>query len=344
MKVAKQTSFLLVLLLIGFGGMSVEASPVMDDDDKKKKAKKTTVHTQATLKAALLYEQPAVLPVGGNTFPEKVKKKRSVGAAFGMSALVPGLGQAYNKQWGKAIAAFALEAAVITGAIVWNNQGAGLEDDYQLYAHAFWDPAKYASWLNDYSGYLQTNFNAQVATPTIEIPGQIDFRNPDGWSDMEWAVVLDFFGEIQSMEREMFHLETLAAFSHTLPDFSEQQYYELVGKYYQFAPGWEDYPDWRSENGEINAAIDPSMTGPDDTRPNVSPRFFQYARDHAHANDVLRRASRVTTLLIATHFISAIEAAVSAKLHNDRIVPSMEIGSNGRGEPRAMASLRIKLN
>ncbi len=343
MKVAQQASFLLVLLVLGFGTITATASPVQDDDDDKK-PKKVHAHTQGSLKAALLYDQPLQLTPVQGVFPEKAPKKRSVGAAFGLSALVPGLGQAYNRQWGKAIAAFAIEAAVITGAIVWNNQGTNLEGDYQQYAHAFWDPAKYASWLNDYSSYLQTNFNASVMTPEISVPNQIDFRSPESWDDMEWAVVLDFFSEIQSMEREMFHLETLAAFSHTLPDFSEQQYYELVGKYYQFAPGWEDYPAWRAENGEYTVAIDPSMTGPDETRPNVSPRFFQYADDHAYANDILRRASRVTTLLIATHFIAAIEAAVSAKLHNDRVVPSLEIGSNGRGEPRAMASLRIKLN
>ncbi len=181
-----------------------------------------------------------------------------------------------------------------------------------------------------------------VDAPLISVPGQIDFRNPDAWSQADWDVVLNFFSQIQNVEREMFHLETLAAFSHTLPDFSEQQYYELVGKYYQFAPGWEDYPAWRDENGEFTVAIDPSMTGPDDSRPNVSARFFQYADDHAHANDVLRRASRVTTLLIATHFIAAIEAAVSAKLHNDRITPSLEIGRSESGNPRAMASLKIK--
>lgn len=299
------------------------------------------VETAATIKASILYGS------GSNTSEapvtqSMVQKKRSIGTAFVLSALVPGLGQAYNKQWWKAGIAIALEAAIITGAIVWNNQGHDLELQYQDYAHAFWDPAKYATWLNDYSLYLQTNFDASIMTPPIEVPVQIDFRNPDSWSEMDWDAVLSFFSQIQSMEREMFHLETLAAFSHTLPDFSEQQYYELVGKYYQFAPGWEDYPDWRSENGEFTQAIDPSMTGPNDSRPNVPPRFFQYADDHAYANDVLRRASRITTLLIATHFISAIEAAVSAKLHNDRITPSLEIGRSADGSARPVASLRIK--
>jgi hypothetical protein len=75
----------------------------------------------------------------------------------------------------------------------------------------------------------------------------------------------------------------------------------------------------------------------------VSDRFFQYAKDHAHANDVLRRASRVTTLLIATHFVSAIEAAVSAKLHNDRLSPGLEIGAAPNGAVRPVATLSLRL-
>lgn len=346
MKIVQRTTLLLALFFFMGALVPVSAASIrfsQDDDDDKKKQKQVVQHTRASLQATLLYENLSGLEPLGYASQSKVKKKRSVGAAFGLSALVPGLGQAYNRNWGKAIVAFALEAAIITGAITWNNQGNGLEKDYQQYAHAFWDPAKYANWLNDYSSYLQTNFQAEIMSPAVTVPQQIDFKNPEGWNDMEWTMVLDFFSQIQSVEREMFHLETLAAFSHTLPDFSEQQYYELVGKYYQFAPGWEDYPDWRSENGEYTQAIDPSMTGPNETRPNVSDRFFNYADDHAHANDVLRRASRVTTLLIATHFISAIEAAVSAKLHNDRITPSLEIGRSSDGNPRAMASLRIKL-
>lgn len=294
------------------------------------------------MRAALLYDDWSAQPFGSPGM-SMVQKKRSIGAAFVMSALVPGLGQAYNRQWGKAAIGFALEAAIITGAIVWNRQGNALEDDYQAYAHAFWDPAKYAGWLNDYNTYLQTNFpGSGITAGPVTIPNQVDFQHPESWTDMEWEVVLDFFSQIQGVERQMFHLETQAAFSHTLPDFSEQQYYELVGKYYQFAPGWEDYPDWRSPEGEYTVAIDPSMTGPNDTRPNVSPRFFDYAEDHAHANDVLRRASRVTTLLIATHFIAAIEAAVSAKLHNDRITPALEIGRSENGNPRAVATLKIR--
>ncbi len=266
---------------------------------------------------------------------------RSVGLAFGLSAVVPGLGQAYNRNWVKAAIAIALESAVIGSSIAWRNQGLGLEDEYKQYAHAYWSPAKYATWLNDYSQYLQLNFGATVTAPAVRVPSGLDFTTPEAWNDLEWQQARAFFTEIQSLERQMFHVETLAAFSHTLPHFTEQQYYELVGKYYQFAPGWSDYPAW-IEDGEYRTPIDPSMTGPDESRPNVSPRFFTYADDHAHANDVLRRASRVSMLLVVTHLASAVEAAVSAKLHNDRLTPGIDLGVGPEGDVRTVASLSLR--
>ena len=321
------------VLMILFAGMDIEEVKGAHTTDDSTRVKMT----RASVKAALLYESPTGYTDLNATSPIRAKK-RSVGAAFGMSALVPGLGQAYNKQWGKAIGAFIMEAAIITSSIVWRNQGNDLERDYQLFAHAFWDPSKYANWLNDYSSFI----NVEVGQ--IAVPSSIDFRAPEAWSDQEWQQVLSFFDQIQDVERQMYHVETGAAFSHTLPDFSEQQYYELIGKYYQFAPGWSDYPEWLDQNGTPNAAIDPSMTGTgEDERPNVSDTFFRYSDDHAHANDVLRRASRVSGLLILTHMVSAIDAAISAKLHNDRISPGLEIGSNANGDVTPVATLTIKL-
>ncbi|MDZ4700945.1 MAG: hypothetical protein SH809_14655 [Rhodothermales bacterium] len=275
-------------------------------------------------------------------WPAKAAGQRSVGLAFGLSAVVPGAGQAYNQQWVKAGVAIAAEALIITSGIVWRRQGLDLEDDYINYAHGFWEPTKYASWLNDYSQFIQSTLQANVTAPPVAIPTGIDFTRPEQWTDAEWQQVDAFFGQIQTLERQMFHVETRAAFSHTLPDFSEQQYYELVGKYYQFAPGWEDYPEW-IVGGEYRPAIDPSQTAADGSKPNVSPRFFQYSDDHAHANDVLRRASRVSMLLVVTHLVSAFEAAISAKLHNDRLAPTLGFAMSPEGQVRPVATLSYRL-
>jgi hypothetical protein len=140
----------------------------------------------------------------------------------------------------------------------------------------------------------------------------------------------------------MFHPETGASFSHVLPYFGEQQYYELIGKYFQFAPGWEDYPEWEID-GMYTVAIDPQRSDGEGGKVNVSPNFYSYARDHARSQDLLRRASRVTSLIIVNHIISAIDAAVFSRLHNDRLSARMEMVNDeaGRHAPRAVLTLQF---
>lgn len=290
------------------------------------------------MRSALLFAgfgRSARVPRKAETSAER---RRSVPMAFAASALVPGVGQMYNEQRVKAVAMIALEAALIAGYLVWRNQGMDAEDAYTLYAHEFWDPARYSVWLNDYVDYLEQEQGASIGASAIEVPTGIDFSAPESWSTQERQIVRTFFDEIRAVEGVVYHPETGASFSHKLPYFGEQQYYELVGKYFQFAPGWIDYPVWR-QGGEFTGAIDPELTGPGGTKPNVQGRFREYARDHADANTLLRRASRTSALVVLSHVVSAIDAAIAAKLHNDRLDANLELSYDALDEPLFMASM-----
>jgi hypothetical protein len=127
-----------------------------------------------------------------------------------------------------------------------------------------------------------------------------------------------------------------------LPGFGEQQYYELIGKYFQFAPGWFDYPEWKAQNGEYTLAIDPERSGEGGSKPNVSSSFYNYAEEHADAQDLLRKASRVSLLLIVNHLAAAAEAAISAKLHNDRLSTSLGLAYVPVGGPVPVAVMRYR--
>lgn len=294
------------------------------------------IMTHAGVRAALLY---GASPRGTGWSASSRPATRSVPLAFGLSAAVPGLGQAYNRQWIKAFVAAGLESALITGYVVWRRQGLDAERAYQAFAHQFWDPTRYAAWLNDYQMYLNEVLNAGIDPVQIQMPAQIDFTHPEAWSAADRQIVNDFFSQIRSAERRVFHPETGAAFSHQLPNFGEQQYYELIGKYFQFAPGWYDYPAWK-EGEAYTPAIDPEMTGSDGSKPNVSETFFRYARDHAHANDLLRRASRLSVLFLVNHLLAGVDAAVSARLHNLRLDTSFGFRYVPDGSARPVAVVR----
>ena len=63
-------------------------------------------------------------------------------------------------------------------------------------------------------------------------------------------------------------------------------------------------------------------------------RFLDYAEDHAHANTLLRRASRVSAVLVLNHVLAAFDAAIAARLHNHRIETNMGVGYTGYGASR----------
>lgn len=259
---------------------------------------------------------------------------RSVPLAFGMSAVLPGLGQAYNRNWIRSAAAVAVEGGLLVAYFTWRDRGRDGERAYQAYAHRFWDPVRYASWLNDYAAWLEAGAEeATLGAAAISPPPGIDFMRPDGWTDVDRQVAREFFDAMRAVEREVWHPETGAAFSHEIPYFGEQQYYELIGKYFQFAPGWVDYPAWKSGEDFTNA-IDPERTGANGSKPNVQGRFLDYADDHAHANTLLRRASRVSAVLVLNHVLAAFDAAIAARLHNHRIETNMGVGYTEYGPYR----------
>ena len=273
---------------------------------------------------------------------------RHPGAAFALSAALPGAGQAWNRQWVKAAVAVAVETALVTGYVVTRRRGLDAEDEFRSFAHEDWSPARYASWINDYRVYLQEEVGTNITAPPVDIVESVDYSNPGGWSAAERAAVDGMFDEIRAIERQSVHPETGAAFSHQLPDFGDQQYYELIGKYFQFAPGWYDYPVWRTMDGMFTQAIDPEVSGPGGTKLNVSDTFYRYAREHADAQDMLRTASRISILFIVNHLAAGIDAAVVARMRGNRasattISPTLEMvtAPDGRMAPKAGLSLRF---
>jgi hypothetical protein len=258
---------------------------------------------------------------------------------MGLSAVLPGAGQAYNRNWIKAAVALAIEGAMVTAYFSWRTRGLDGEEAYKEYAHDFWDPGRYAGWVNDYVEFLNEEHGASIIAGPVEVPGGIDFSSPQSWTSQESAAVRQFFDRIRAVEGQLFHPETGATFSHKLPYFSEQQYYELIGKYFQFSPGWEDYPEWRVGD-EFTQAIDPERSGPDGKKLSVHGRFFEYAENHAHANTLLRHASRISSFIVLNHIIAAIDAAISAKLHNNSFEADLRLGYDVMNEPQLLASMR----
>jgi len=190
-----------------------------------------------------------------------------------LSAAVPGAGEFYSKSYIKSGAFFAAEVISWIVNISYNQKGDRATDDFQKYADANWSVVDYASWLNANKGC------------SIEIS---DDAGLPPWKRVNWT-------QLNECERRLGGF-----FSHTLPPYGDQQYYELIGKYPQFNPGWRDADRSR-----------------DISEDNISELFKKYSGMRGHANDLYNTASAALIVVVVNHVLSAFDAAWSATRYNN---------------------------
>jgi len=200
--------------------------------------------------------------------------KKSPMLAGLLSLLVPGAGEIYSEEYLKAGIFLALETAVLTTAVIYDNKGDKKTNEFQDYADAytsdpvtghFWSVLKYAQWLIDHE---QGDPNMILRNdPTIP-----------PWQQVNWSLL------------------NAAEKGHKLPPHGEQQYYELIGKYPQFSPGWNDFNS--------------------DDYHDVSPNLLFYSGMRGDANDFYSVASTAVIGIYVNHFLSALDAVWSSLQYN----------------------------
>ncbi len=124
------------------------------------------------------------------------------------------------------------------------------------------------------------------------------------WNPEKWK---SWYDGIDPAKQEQFThasnmLELLAEGKKT------QQYYEMIGKYAEFVVGWE---------GARNDLIYEELM---EYRRNKVPIADDYMDMRAESNDLYGLARTGTTIAMINHLLSAIDAAWSAKLHNNRLL------------------------
>lgn len=201
--------------------------------------------------------------------------------AAGLSLVVPGSGEVYAKSYWRAAAFFLADVAFWYAAYKYNNKGNRQTDSFQDFANQHWSVVQYAT-------YAEQTLKPQGSNYAWRIPGK-EGRPP--WEQVNWA-------ELNRMERDISATSPGQYYSHILPPYNDQQYYELIGKYPQFNQGWDDAP--ASFNyGEP-----------------LTQRFVYYSGERGKANDFYNSASTFVTIAIINHVVSALDAAWSAGSYN----------------------------
>jgi hypothetical protein len=220
--------------------------------------------------------------------PADAADKKSPVLAAVLSGVVPGAGEFYSHSYLKSSAFFAAEVVSWILNLSYNRRGDRATGEFQTYADARWSVVKYATYAQSLAPAGETY--------SWKIPGQ-EGRPP--WEQVNWD-------ELNRMERAIGGF-----FSHTLPMHGDQQYYELIGKYPQYNPGWDD------GGGPISET-------------NISPHFKSYSLMRGYANDLYSKARTALVVVVINHVLSAADAAWSATRYNS---VHLEVGMKMQGTP-----------
>lgn len=222
--------------------------------------------------------------------------KKSPLLAGVLSAVIPGAGEFYSGNYLKAAIFVVVEAGLITTALVYDSKANDKTDEFQKYADQNWSVVTYAEWLNEFTQSSITISPNESLQP---------------WQRVNWQ---------QLNEAERNANQALGrGFSHTLPAYGEQQYFELIGKYRQYSVGWSDY--------------DKGLYGSNWDVATVNMDFYSGMR--GDANDFFNVSSKAVIGLYINHIVSALDAVWSAvqfnkdlsvkfRLENQQLVNGLE--------------------
>jgi len=215
--------------------------------------------------------------------------QKSPALAFTLSAVLPGAGQYYaDKKWW-AVGFFGVEAL---GLGLWYDRktyGENMEDEYESFADQNWSIKDFLQNLNKWSKCEVTGHNISVYwkkgdeyhTHTLDktlknkrLDGEITYNNLK-------AYLQDQYGDGE------------------LGAVKDRSYYENIGKYDQFACGWEEFPT--EENVQNTDTVF------------MSPKRNNYLTKRKKSNDALKFATKSLTVVMFNHLISTLHAQLAVK-------------------------------
>lgn len=265
-------TLVLILLLILVNGRSYTQDASEDFQFSKHKEINLKYQKNLELKNKIIYGDNRIslkdsLYVTQEPKSNSNRKSEFLGGLF--SAIIPGAGEFYAKSYIKSAIFLAVEAGLWIAYGIFQKKGNDQTEFFQNYANQNWDIYKYAEWLKN-QGFPKA--------------GDINLGAP-------YETLL---AQINACEE--------VNFSHTLPRFGEQQYYEVIGKYQNFIVGWSTAdPIYINKTNYINYKL---------------AQVDQYMSDRQKANDYFDNGTTMSMVVILNHIVSAADGVWSVIRYN----------------------------
>ncbi|REL33281.1 hypothetical protein DYD21_10895 [Rhodohalobacter sp. SW132] len=245
------------------------------------------------------------------TFDNSLQRRFTETPALGLlsSAILPGSGQMINNNWIRGGLFAAIEIASIYMIVEYHNRGNRGEQRYENFADQNWSVTQYAQWLVEYHDENGIN-NANLA----QLRNMVEGIDPAFDTSVDWQQIdIDI---LRDVERNTPFItpdaNRTSNFSHILPGYGSQQYYELISKYYQYQAGWADYYGYHSANNS-----NPYRISRDGDK--ASPLFSEGISLAEQFNEDFRTSKNFKMLLIANHVISAFDSFFTFQLKQNRL-------------------------
>ena len=269
----------LLILAIVSGAAAARAGGNSTSVVLRDHAPDVTLSGNARIDFTAVAEFPSIFQ--GSPADSSAASRKSPWLAGGLSLVLPGAGEFYTESYLKSAIFLAVEAGLWVLAYTYDKKGDRQTDYFQDYANAHWSVVNYAQYALDH--YAPAGGNYRPIIPGTE--------GYPPWMRVNWT-------ELNRMESDIGATASGMYYSHLLPPYNTQQYYELIGKYPQFNQGWSDAP--------------PAFTYGDP----LSAELTYYSGQRGQANTYYTTASTYVSLVLLNHVVSAVDAALSAGSYN----------------------------
>lgn len=235
------------------------------------------------------------------------------------SAILPGSGQLINNNWIRGGIYAALEITSVYLVLEYNNRGQQGERRYKNYADQNWSVTQYAEWLVDYheNNTLENPALGALEEMLEEIEGPA-FDTSIDWENIDIEILREVERKTPFITPDNVRNSN---FSHILPGYGSQQYYELISKYYQYQAGWKDYYAFHESNETNPYRIAPSGNY-------SSPQFYEGADLARQFNSDYRFSKNIFLLLVANHVVSAFDSYFTFQLKQNRLQAATSMAPN----------------
>lgn len=210
-----------------------------------------------------------------------------------MSLIVPGLGQLYNKSpWWKTTLFAGIEVAGIVGYWQWTQKANKIREDYEKFADDHWS---LSNWV----------INTTQPPPWGNLHNVSDFRLDGGHK-----LILHLSGSLAEQFSEFVSSDSLVSFpdwiySSEVTVVRDRDFYENIGKYDQFAGGWDDFTEtWDVTAKDVGDSTEYII---------LTNNKKKYLNMRFNSNNLLTMAKYAVSAIMFNHVFSALDAIWSSQ-------------------------------